>query len=296
MVVMSHMNGLIHNLNYIVKKIVGLRSFFMKNPSLDFSKHSVLKETGRLERFKEKRVCIKKGQSRTVIEHMIKNSRGIWIAIAILGGVLGFFIHFACLKWLSNRNRREPIQKSLWNKKYSVFVLSIVFLSVIGKDGLCFSTIRYLGLICVLFGASLIDSISYQIPNRFLVIGILWWFVTLPFAKSFIVEQGVSGLFGAFFIGGGVLFLSSFLDHRLQRESIGGGDVKLFCLLGLYFGIELGMLHLIISCIMGILFVLFLKKERIPFVPAISISAWIVVLFGKEILSCYWSFFFSLIM
>lgn len=56
------MSGLIHKFNYIVKKIVGLRSFFMKNPSLDFSKHSVLKGTGRLERFKEKRVCIKKGQ------------------------------------------------------------------------------------------------------------------------------------------------------------------------------------------------------------------------------------------
>ena len=225
---------------------------------------------------------------------MIKDSRGIWIVIAIFGGALGFFIHFACLKWLSNRNRGEPMQKNLWNRKCSVFVLSMIFLSVIGKDGFSSSTVRYLGLACILFGASLIDSISYQIPNRFLVIGILWWFVTLPFAKDAIVEQGVSGLFGAFFIGGGILFLSLFLDHLLQRERIGVGDVKLFFLVELYFGLELGMLHLIISCIAGILFVLFLKKEKIPFAPAISISAWIVVLFGKEMLSCYWSFFASL--
>ncbi len=273
-----------------------MRSFFMKNPSLDFSKHSVSKRTGRLERFKEKRVCIKKGKRKIVIEHMIKDSRGIWIVIAILGSAIGFLIHFSCLKWFSNRNRGKPMQKNLWNRKCSAFVLSIIFFSVIGKDGLCFSTVRYLGLACILFAISLIDSISYQIPNRFLVIGILWWFVTLPFTKDSIIEEGVLGLSGAFFIGGGILFLSLFLDHKLQRESIGGGDVKLFCLLGFYFGMELGMLHLIISCIMGILFVLFLKKERIPFAPAISISAWIVVLFGKEILSFYWSFLGSLVM
>lgn len=226
---------------------------------------------------------------------MIKDSRGIWIVIAILGGVLGFFIHLSCLKWLSNRNRGGPMEKSLWNRKYSEILLSIIFLSIIVQDGFCFTTVRYLGLACILFAISLIDSICYQIPNRLLMIGIIWWLLTLPFTKGSIVEQGVSGLFGAFFIGGGILFLSLFLDHQLQRESIGGGDVKLFCLLGLYFGIELGMLHLIISCIMGILFVLFFQKKRIPFAPAISLSAWIVIFLGKEILSFYWSFLASLV-
>ena len=49
----------------------------------------------------------------------------------------------------------------------------------------------------------------------------------------------------------------------------------------------LGLFHLIVSCIVGIVFVFVLKRNTIPFAPAISLSALITLLWGNEIVAWY---------
>ena len=73
---------------------------------------------------------------------------------------------------------------------------------------------------------------------------------------------------------------------------MGGGDIKLFFMLGLYLGPALGLLHLIISCFVGIFFVVILRKNKIPFGPAISIGAIITLLWGNEFMTWYLGLFY----
>ena len=77
------------------------------------------------------------------------------------------------------------------------------------------------------------------------------------------------------------------MDFVLKKESMGGGDIKLYFMLGLYTGWVLGLFQLIISCMIGIVFVFVLRRNTIPFAPAISLSALITLLWGNEVVDWY---------
>nr|WP_307991001.1 prepilin peptidase [uncultured Niameybacter sp.] len=170
-------------------------------------------------------------------------------------------------------------------------LLVVVFISFIWKYGISFLTLRYLVLACILLGLALVDFDSYEIPDGFIMTGIFWWLITIPFIDNSIVEQLKTGLLGGGAIGGGVLMLSLLMDKLLKKESMGGGDIKLFFMLGLYMGPALSLFNLNISCILGIFIVVLMKKNRIPFGPAIVGASWITFLWGGDIVSWYWELF-----
>ena len=88
-----------------------------------------------------------------------------------------------------------------------------------------------------------------------------------------------------------MLLLSLLMDHLLKSESMGGGDIKLFFMLGLYIGPVLGLFNLIVSSLLGIFMVVILRQNKIPFGPAIVGAAWITLLWGEEIVSWYLGLF-----
>lgn len=165
--------------------------------------------------------------------------------------------------------------------------LALVFVSFVLKYDISILTLRYLILSCILLGLSLVDFDCYEIPDGFILSGILWWLITIPFINEPIIKQLKTGLLGGFAIGGGILFFSLLMDRLLKKESMGGGDIKLFFMLGLYMGFSLSLLNLILSCFIGIILVALLRKNKIPFGPAIGLAAWITLLFGSDIVSWY---------
>lgn len=184
--------------------------------------------------------------------------------------------------------------KEKYSPRYMVteLILAVVFMLFTFQYDISFLTLRYLMLSCILLGLSLVDFDIYEIPNRFIVAGIVVWIATIPFIDTPIKEQLISGLSGGFTIGGSILLLSLFMDFVLKKESMGGGDIKLFFMLGLYMGPILGLFHLIISCFVGIFFVIILRNNKIPFGPAISIGAIISLLWGNHIVSWYIGLFY----
>ena len=182
---------------------------------------------------------------------------------------------------------------------WTELLMAFVFVSFVWKYEISVLTLRYLVLGCILFTLSMIDLDSYCIPNRFIIAGIVWWAVTLPFSGNGIYSMGMeaivrqvkSGLFGAAVIGGGLLLLSLLMDQILKKDSLGGGDIKLFFMLELYFGLGAGLFHMILACIVGIFMAAVLKKNRIPFGPAISLAAWITCLWGNDIVHWYLGLF-----
>lgn len=170
-------------------------------------------------------------------------------------------------------------------------IMAAIFAGIVWRYDISFLALRYLVLSCILMALSLVDLDIYEIPNRFIISGIVWWFVTIPFMETAPIKQLTVGLSGAIALGGSVLLFSLFMDYILKKESMGGGDIKLLFMLGLYMGPVLGLFHIIVSCLTGLVFIAILKKNTIPFGPAISLSALVMFLWGNDIVTWYLQLF-----
>ena len=200
------------------------------------------------------------------------------------------------------------------------FFLGLTFAVLVLKFDLSFIALRFMGLSVILMGLSLVDLKTFIIPDRFHVMGIIWWLMTLPltaltkgqgltsyFAREVLGAEGTSlqtgteslsalelmlqdlkfGLISAFGIALFMLVLSIIFDKVSGKESLGGGDIKLLFMTGLYMRPGVAVFNLILSCIVGLVFVFILKKEKIPFGPSISLATMISILIGSEFVGWY---------
>ena len=137
-----------------------------------------------------------------------------------------------------------------------------------------------LGLLAVV---SVIDIRSRRVPNGLAAaLGFLWvaWRVVLGFAGAHmglgfraeflgpapdvLVPPGLeiggisfaSGLLGAVVLGGGLLVLTTLYELIRRKEAFGGGDIKLMAVLGLFLGLERGVVCLLTACLLSVAYVL----------------------------------------
>ena len=145
--------------------------------------------------------------------------------------------------------------------------------------------------LCCLFCLSLVDLETMVIPNGCLIVAVCAWLAALP-----LLRPGwrviLNSLIAALLFGGGILLLSLLMDRLLKRESLGGGDVKLLAVTGLYLGIVGSLFQLILACVLGLVFVLVRrragsKREPFPFGPAIAAAAYLVLLWGGAVINWY---------
>lgn len=169
-------------------------------------------------------------------------------------------------------------------------LLGILFMIILASFGISWKSVEYMILTCILLGLSLVDLNIYEIPNRFIIVGIVNWIAFLPLIPS-TIGQVKNGLLGGFLIAGSLMILSIVFDKLTGKESLGGGDIKLFFMTGLYMGMLESLFCLILSCILGIVFSLVIKKERIPFGPFISVAVFITLLIGSTVTGWYMSLF-----
>lgn len=257
--------------------------------------------------------------------------------------------------------------------------LGLGFAAIVYKFDVSFVALRYLGLLVILMGLSLVDQKTLLIPDRFHVAGILWWLLTLPLiactqgrgltealsitgarlplanapglqdglgrimlaAADSAATAGTSlvssasaaatnaasaatagnslaasaaatnaagasatftadipftqwlltdlkwGLISAFGVGLLMLLISLVFDKLTGKESLGGGDIKLLFMTGLYMRPGVTLFNLMLSCFVGLFIALGLKKDKIPFGPSISIAVFLSILFGSEFVAWY---------
>ena len=146
--------------------------------------------------------------------------------------------------------------------------------------------------LCCLFCLALVDLEAYIIPDGCHLVSLAAWIVALPFLWNGWKDAGLHVLAGVVF-GLGILLISLALDRILKKESLGGGDVKLFAVMGLYLGLGQSLLAVILSCVLGLLLGLVKRNEEqhIPFGPAISLATVIVLLAGEYFLNWYLGLF-----
>lgn len=115
----------------------------------------------------------------------------------------------------------------------------------------------------------------------------------------------LDGLAGAVLVGGGILLFSLAFDAVTGKTSLGGGDVKLLLAVGLFLGVAMSLLSLLVACVLGLVFAAIRLRspqgeagaqdggdgspgaKAFPFGPAIAAAAMLTVLGGPFVLTWY---------
>lgn len=178
------------------------------------------------------------------------------------------------------------IQYPLWEALTSaIFILFAVTLGPVPE------LVVGLLLVSLLIAISQTDLRLYLIPDKIIVFGIAagillrilihdapWWDYT-----------------AGFFLGGGLLYLAAVLgEWLLKKEAMGGGDIKLLAMLGIYLGMKGVLLTIFFGSIIGLVITVVLliagimkQDQPIPFGPFLAIGACVAYLWGDPLLSAY---------
>ncbi len=249
------------------------------------------------------------------------------------GHVLGLPDLIPVFSWLFLRGRCRYCGEKI-SPRYVLteIFLGLCFCGLVLRFDISFFTLCAIILVCCLLALSLVDLDTFEIPNRFIIIPA---FVRVIYIVLF-GKDGSSGLLGgssfkdimlslwsclwpALALGGGMLLLALFMDRVLKRESMGGGDIKLIGMLGLWFSLPECLLMLLLSCLCGLLFAAAFARRRteetpeqteesatdessesldeddtrgrFPFGPSVALAALITLLCGSYVVNLYLGLF-----
>lgn len=161
--------------------------------------------------------------------------------------------------------------------------VSILFCVQYKENSFLFS-LKRLCLLGLLWPIGYIDFKTYRIPNRFILLGVGYRVIILILELIFegntlpavLVSEGVAAL---------GLLIAALLCTICIKNSIGYGDIKLFCVMGLMLGLE-GIwnsvfMSLIAAFIISVILLITKKKSRkdaVPFAPAIVLGTYISII------------------
>ncbi len=174
---------------------------------------------------------------------------------------------------------------------FTELLCALLYLATFLRFGFTFVTLEYLILFSVLLAVSLIDYDTMEIPDGLTVSGAVLFAVML-YPHGGAASRVQDGLLGAAIYGGGTLVLSLLMDMVLKKETLGGGDIKLFAMLGLFTGPVGGLLMLLLACIIGLVCSFSMRKgdkKEFPFGPSIAIATVITLLVGQDLIDLYLS-------
>ena len=218
------------------------------------------------------------------------------------GHALGALDLIPVFSWLFLRGKCRYCGEKV-SIRYLVAELFFALVTVLCllRFDLTFEALRNWIFLCCLMCLSLVDLEIFEIPDGCLIIATAAWFAFLPLVVS---DWGtewkdvVIHLASGIVLGGLMLGISLLMDRILKRDSLGGGDIKLLAVCGLYLGPWCSILMLIIACVLGLVFSLVMKRlgkrgenGEVPFGPSIALASAFVLLYGTGIINAYISLF-----
>ena len=163
-------------------------------------------------------------------------------------------------------------------------LLSVACLLKFDLTLLCLRNYIYLA---VLYLLTLTDIDTMSIPDSCHIISVAVWIASAPLlydTKEIMLHVACAAVFGGVLLG-----LSLLMDKVLGRESLGGGDIKLFAVTGLYFGFVGTLFVVMLSCIGGLIFNI-IRRQRgkaFPFGPWIAIASGVMLFAGEPLINWY---------
>lgn len=215
------------------------------------------------------------------------------------GHVLGPFELVPVFSWLRQKGRcrwcganipaRCPVTEGLTAAAFGAFVW---------RYGVSLQTLEYLIFTLILLAVALVDWDTGFIPDGLLLAGILD-FVLLTLLRGEGAAALGRGLLAGAALAVPLLLIVLVMDRVLGRESMGGGDIKLFFTVGLFGSLRTDLLVLLLACLIGIGLAFVPQKTAhegepsgaIPFGPAISAAAVLSLLWGEPFVAAYLNLF-----
>ena len=205
------------------------------------------------------------------------------------GHVLGASELIPVFSWLFQRGRcracgsRIPVRYPL--TELCAALITVLCLLRFDLTVLC---LRNYVFLCCLFFLTLTDLEEMVIPDECHVISVTVWVLTLSFTGE-TLRDGCLKILSGILAGGLLLAVSLILDRVLGRESLGGGDIKLLAVTGLYLGPVGTLFALMISCALGLLLrgAVSEKGKEFPFGPFLAAGAGAMLLFGDPLVRWY---------
>ena len=175
------------------------------------------------------------------------------------GHVLGTLELIPVFSWLFQKGRCKNCGNKI-SVRYPLTEILFAAVTVICllRCGFTIECLRNYIFICCLFCLTLTDLEDHIIPDGCHIISAAVWFAALPFTFVSWAYVGLHVLSGVVF-GGGVLLISLLMDRILKKDTLGGGDIKLIAVMGLYLGFAGALLALILACIIGLVLALFTR-------------------------------------
>jgi len=170
---------------------------------------------------------------------------------------------------------------------------ALVFASLMIKYGLSWRLLELLLLSSVLLCISFCDLQEYIIPDKLIICGIICRMVFI-LGSGDVWQQMLQSLLGGLTAALPLLLIALAAEKIMKREAMGGGDIKLMFMIGLFFPWQIDMLVLLLGCLIGTVFGLFWSKgfgKEFPFGPSLAAGAWIAMLFGENLLNSYLGLF-----
>ena len=211
------------------------------------------------------------------------------------GHTLGGTELIPILSWVFQRGKCRWCGEHV-SVRYPLTELLFAMLTVLCllKFDLTVLCLRNYIFLCCLFCLTLTDIDEMIIPDGCHVISAAAWLLALPFTFTTWGDIGTH-LLAAVLFGGGVLGLSILMDKALGRETMGGGDIKLLAVAGLYLGLVGTLFALILSCLTGLVGSQLLRRKQMgqpfPFGPFIALGVTVFLLYGAPLTEWYLGLF-----
>ena len=159
--------------------------------------------------------------------------------------------------------------------------------------GLSLELVMQLILAGLLLLLSLVDWTAHLLPDKLLAAAAVNRLVFLFLLREPLGEALPWMALGAFSVSLPLLLLSLFMDWLLKKDTLGGGDIKLLFVLGLYLSWLEMLLLLFSACVLALLWAAGPGRQRaggeIPLGPFLAAAWLLVTLFATPWIQWYFS-------
>lgn len=211
----------------------------------------------------------------------------ILCSMLVNGAAAGLFyyeLHNHREKYPARQGGKQPQAACLYSILMVIAAVGLsLFITLFYSDNTFLFTLKRAVMLAVLWPVAYTDFTAYRIPNLFVAAGLAARAAIL--AAEFIWERDAL-LYGLLteVAAAVVLFLVALLCTVVVKNSIGGGDMKLFVVMGLLLGLQgtwgAVFLSLIVSFIVAVALLITRKKSRkdaIPFGPALAVGTYLSI-------------------
>lgn len=159
----------------------------------------------------------------------------------------------------------------------SELLTAFIYLIVYQRFYFWINRIHYFILFSALIAICFTDIEKYLIPDKMIILIIINKLLFTIYQHNNPFKMFLNGFLISFLI----LLISIIMKKISGKDTIGGGDIKLLFVLGTYFNFGINLYFILFSCIIGLIYLLFIGKydKPFPFAPCICLSFFILIMF-----------------